>query len=363
MTPTRAVVITGASTGIGRVCAQHLSTLGFRVFAGVRKEADARALAPLMLDVTDEAQIVAAAATVRAALGDTPLAGLVNNAGIPGGGPLELIAIDELRRVFEVNVFGLVRTTQLFLPLLRESIGRVVNVSSIGGRVSSPFTGPYSATKFAVEALSDSLRGELRPWGMHVAIIEPGRIESEIWNKATSRADDVLGALSAEAKALYGPSLDRFAATLRRNGTTAAPTQLVADAVAHALTAKKPKTRYLVGKDAKAASVARAVLPDRAFDWLIRRDQGLDWDVPTPEDSCALPLSQPWRCSPSRPPPSPATRRSPSRSTSAPWTTGSRRTRCPSTRRGSSPTGRSSAPAPATRWRRAAAASPTSSST
>ncbi len=281
MTPSRAVVITGASTGIGRVCGQHLTTLGFRVFAGVRKEADARAveadgLVPLMLDVTNEDQIVAAAETVREALGDLPLAGLVNNAGIPGGGPIEFIELDTLRQIFEVNVFGLVRTTQAFIPLLRESQGRIVNISSIGGRVSAPFVGSYSSTKFAVEALSDSLRGELRPWGMHVAIVEPGRIESEIWNKANSYAEEVLGNYPAPVKALYGDSLDKIAAMLRRNQKLAAPTRLVAKAVAHALTARKPKTRYLVGKDAKAASMARAVLPDRAFDWVIRRDQGLD---------------------------------------------------------------------------------------
>ncbi|MEX0791398.1 MAG: SDR family NAD(P)-dependent oxidoreductase, partial [Actinomycetota bacterium] len=168
-----AVVITGASTGIGRATAPRLAAIGFRVFAGVRKQADADSLkqeapavTPLILDVTDEHSIAEAATAVKAAVGANGLAGLVNNAGITVPGPLEFLPAEDLRRQFEVNVIGPIAVTQAFMPLLRAGKGRIVNVGSIGGRVSTPFLGAYSASKFAIEAISDALRVELRPWGI-----------------------------------------------------------------------------------------------------------------------------------------------------------------------------------------------------
>src|SRR5712691_5002789 len=179
-----AVVITGAASGIGEACALHLDKLGFCVFAGVRREVDGAALqgkaserlTPLLLDVTDAASIRFAVEIVATGVVETGLAGLVNNAGITVAGPLEFLPVSELRRQLEVNVIGQVAVTQAFLPLLRRGQGRIVNMGSLAGRIATPFIGPYHASKFAMEALTDSLRMELRRWGMHVSLIEPGFI-------------------------------------------------------------------------------------------------------------------------------------------------------------------------------------------
>ena len=274
-----AVVITGASTGIGRATTLHLDGLGFRVFAGVRKEADAESLrgeasdrlTPIQLDVTDAAAIEAAAKTIAAEVGDAGIAGLVNNAGIGVGGPLEFVPLDELRRQFEVNVVGPVAVTQAFLPLLRQGRGRVVMVSSIGGRLAAPIIGPYSASKFAVEALSDSLRVELRPQGLHVAVIEPGAIETPMFEKAQSGGSEALANLPEEGERLYGAMgravLDKFA----EFGRAAIPPQRVARAIEHALTAARPKTRYLVGTDARIQAVMAWLVPDKLRDVIVSR--------------------------------------------------------------------------------------------
>jgi NAD(P)-dependent dehydrogenase (short-subunit alcohol dehydrogenase family) len=277
-----AVVITGASTGIGRACALHLDNLGFQVFPGVRKEADGDALrseaserlTPLLVDVADQASIEAAADTVTRTLDGQGLAGLVNNAGITVTAPLEFVPIDELRHQLEVNVIGQVAVTQAFLALLRKARGRIVNVSSIGGRVALPFLGPYAASKFAVEGLSDSLRRELRPWGIEVSVIEPGSVATPIWEKGVAAGDRLLEQMPPEGHALYGESVAKLrevaAATARRG----MPPEEVARTVERALTAPKPKTRYLVGRDAKVRARMKSVLPDRAFDRLIARALG-----------------------------------------------------------------------------------------
>ena len=178
-TRTGAVVVTGASSGIGRACALHLAALGLQVFAGVRRAEDGAALqaassarlTPMLLDVADETSIRAATDTITAAVGEAGLAGLVNNAGIGVAGPLEFLPLAEFRTQLEVNVTGQLAVTQALLPLLRQGRGRIVNMGSIGGRIAAPFVGPYSASKFALEALTDALRMELRPWGLHVAIV------------------------------------------------------------------------------------------------------------------------------------------------------------------------------------------------
>ncbi|HEV2125399.1 MAG TPA: SDR family NAD(P)-dependent oxidoreductase, partial [Chloroflexota bacterium] len=243
----RSVVITGASTGIGHACALHLDALGFRVFAGVRREADGDSLrrqasdrlTPLILDVTDEATIEAASEHVHQAMGDAGVSGLVNNAGIAIGGPLELIQLDDLRRQLEVNVIGQVAVTQAFLPLLRHGRGRIVNMGSISGRVAGPFVGPYAASKFAMEALTDSLRLELRPWGVHVAIVEPGVIATPIWEKSLSTAQDMLERLPAERRqrleTLYGSAMDRMRLATQGMSTRGVSPVAVARAVEHAL--------------------------------------------------------------------------------------------------------------------------------
>src|SRR5574341_29762 len=178
------IVITGASTGIGEACALYLDELGYRVFAGVRRPSDGETLkakasarlTPVVMDVTDVASIDRAVETVKQAVGSVGLAGLVNNAGIGVGGPLEVVPLADLRKQFEVNVIGQVAVTQAFLPLLRQGRGRIVNMGSIAGRVVMPFMGPYSASKFALEALTDAMRLEFQPWGIQVSIVEPGAI-------------------------------------------------------------------------------------------------------------------------------------------------------------------------------------------
>jgi NAD(P)-dependent dehydrogenase (short-subunit alcohol dehydrogenase family) len=270
----RAVVVTGASTGIGEACARMLAEHGFRVFAGVRKDADGERvrasgerIEPVRLDVTDEASIAAAAQQV----GEAPLAGLVNNAGISVSGPLEFVPLDEWRHQLEVNVIGQVAVTQAFLPALRRAKGRIVNISSVGGRVAAPMLSPYAASKFAIEGLSDSLRRELRPLGVHVAVIEPGSIATEIWRKGTAAADELLADAPPEVEQVYGPTIAAIRAQAVKSAEEAIPPEDVAKAVEHALTARRPRTRYVVGRDAKMRIRAAALLPDRAFDALVAR--------------------------------------------------------------------------------------------
>lgn len=269
-------MITGASTGIGYASALHLSSLGFQVFAGVRRDEDAERLRhangsiePLKIDVTDQASIDAAAQRVREATGGR-IAGLVNNAGIAVPGPLEYLPMDEFRRQIEVNLTGQVAVTQGFLPMLRPTRGRIVNIGSIGGRVGLPLLGPYAASKHAMEGLTDSLRRELRPAGIEVSIIRPGPIATEIWERGNNTADELLDRMPA-AEQQYGPAIAAARAGAQERMKEAIPPQEVAEVVAHALTSDKPRTRYLVGRRAKLLAVFATVLPDRVFDRLIER--------------------------------------------------------------------------------------------
>src|ERR687894_214914 len=194
------VLVTGASTGIGEATVLHLRELGFDVIGAVRKDEDAerlegQGLRTVRLDVTDAAQIAAA----RDSLGDAPLAGLVNNAGIAVASPLEFIPVDRLRQQLEVNLIGQIAVTQAFLPALRRAGGRIVMMSSIGGRVALPLVGPYNASKFGLEGASDSLRRELRPHGVDVILIEPGGVKTPIWKKSTRVATDIEAAMPPEA--------------------------------------------------------------------------------------------------------------------------------------------------------------------
>jgi NAD(P)-dependent dehydrogenase (short-subunit alcohol dehydrogenase family) len=278
-----AVIVTGASTGIGEACALRLDKAGFRVFAGVRKEEDgarvkaqaSERLSPLIIDVTDAASIALANDTVSAALGDAGLAGLVNNAGVGVGGALEYLPLDDLRRQLEVNVIGQIAVTQAFLPLIRKGRGRIVNMGSIGGKVATPFLGPYNASKFAMEALTDALRQELRPWGIQVVIIEPGNIKTPIWDKARSSADEVERSMPEEGRKLYSGAIKALRETVDKQAASGIPPDEVAKRVEHALTASRPKTRYLVGGDARMQHVLGRVVPDRARDGLVARYMGL----------------------------------------------------------------------------------------
>lgn len=275
-----AVVVTGSSSGIGRATALALAERGFHVFAGIRKPEDGEALVaaasgelePLELDVTDAGQISAAAERVREATGGR-LAGLVNNAGIvAGAGPIEGVDVDELRRQLEVNVVAQVAVTQAFLAMIRAAQGRVVLVSSIGGRMALPYISGYNASKHALEAIGDSLRQEMRQFGVGVSIVEPGSVATPFWEKGLAQAPQARAGLGGELESLYGDDLDRAEAASEKAAARGIPPERVAEAIVHALTASRPKTRYLVGTDAKIQAAVRKVVPDRGFDRLIARE-------------------------------------------------------------------------------------------
>jgi NAD(P)-dependent dehydrogenase (short-subunit alcohol dehydrogenase family) len=273
------VVITGTSSGIGRATAQALAAAGFRVFAGVRRDADGDALVqsancgrgggriiPVILDVTDPASIVAAAAEVGRTVGADGIGALINNAGIGMTWPVEAIPLEDLRRVYEVNVFGQVAVIQAFLPLLRAAAGRMVNIGSIGDRLSLPFGAPLTSSKWAIASITESLRLELRPWGIHVVLIEPASIHTDAVQKVEDDAERVLREMSDTDRALYAESyqsMTRNALARERDGSDP---DVVARAVLRALAARRPRTRYLVGKDARRLAFLARWAPDRLFD-------------------------------------------------------------------------------------------------
>ena len=274
---TPAVLITGASSGIGAACALHLDQLGWRVFASVRTEQDADALqhkasdrlTPLFLDVTDAGSITAVVETITAAVGAAGLAGLVNNAGVVVVGPLECLPANELQAQFAVNVLGLVAVTQAFLPLLRQGQGRIVNMGSLAGKVAFPLWGPYAASKFAVEALTDALRMELLPWHLMVSLVEPFVIATPLWKKIAPRLSENS---TQDAQRLYGPLLSYVDDSMPRTGQSGLPADKVAKAVVDALTAKTPKTRYVVTKPGLSLMIRLLrLLPDRTRDRLLRQ--------------------------------------------------------------------------------------------
>jgi NAD(P)-dependent dehydrogenase (short-subunit alcohol dehydrogenase family) len=268
------VVITGASTGIGRATALRLARAGFAVLAGVRREEDGadlraqdRRLEPVLVDVTDAGQIASLAARV----GGAPLAGLVNNAGIAVAGPLEGVPIDLVRRQYEVNVFGLLAVTQALLDPIRAGQGRIVNIGSIGGRINTPFVGPYSSSKAAVRSLSAALRRELRPWDIRVALVEPGALDTPIWRKGEQRAQETVDALPDRVRTLYARPLEALLAATRKIAANASSADDAAQAIEHALTAERPKAIYTVGREARIQGALHSVLPARTFDALVAR--------------------------------------------------------------------------------------------
>ena len=283
-----AVVVTGASTGIGRATALRLDAEGYSVFAGVRKEADARDLAqagsdrltPVTLDVTETDQIESTREQVAEAVGDRGVVGLVNNAGVGGGGPIEFMPLDELRTTLEVNLIGQVAVTQAFIPLIRRGKGTIVFIASIGGRVASPFMSPYNTSKFAIEALGESLRHELRPWGIEVVVVEPGSIDTEIWSKGNEQIRERLGEMPEDARRLYGPQMTRFGEVINETASRGIPPEKVAEVIHSAIASEKPKHRYLVGTDAKIGARLKGTLPDRIFSKLAARQLKMPTEAP-----------------------------------------------------------------------------------
>jgi NAD(P)-dependent dehydrogenase (short-subunit alcohol dehydrogenase family) len=265
----KSVVVTGASSGIGLASALRLANAGWRVYGGARTEEAVAALReqgvePLLLDVTDAGQIASAATAVG-----SELHGIVDNAGIAIAAPLELVPLEELRRQLEVNVVGQVAVLQAFLPALRAGRGRVVLMGSVGGRSALPFLGPYAASKHALEAFADVLRIELAPWGMTVSIVEPASVKTAIWTKGAEQADAMREGLAADAAELYAARIAKFREVALKRGP-GIDADVVARAVEHALTASRPKARYLVGRDAHLRAWIER-LPTRLRDRLLAK--------------------------------------------------------------------------------------------
>jgi NAD(P)-dependent dehydrogenase (short-subunit alcohol dehydrogenase family) len=260
-------LVTGASSGIGRACATHLAGLGFEVVAGVRDESDAPpGIEAVRLDVTSAHDVAAVAQRIGPRLD-----ALVNNAGIAVNGPIEVLPIEEWRRQLEVNVIGQVAVTRALLPALLTARGRIVNMSSIGGRFALPLLGPYTASKFALEAVSDCLRREIGPLGVHVACVEPGAIATPVWGKSRAEGERLVAAMPADARRRYETLISTVRREAERMEREGLPPTAVAEVVGHALTASRPRTRYVVGRDARMRAVAARLLPDRALDALVRR--------------------------------------------------------------------------------------------
>jgi NAD(P)-dependent dehydrogenase (short-subunit alcohol dehydrogenase family) len=283
-----AVVVTGASTGIGRATALLLDKQGYSVFAGVRKQEDAKdlkeaasdRLTPITIDVTKKRSITNSKQRVQRAVGEEGLAGLVNNAGVGGGGPIEFMPLDGFRKTLEVNLMGQLAVTQAFLPLIRPAKGTVVFIASIGGRIASPFLSPYNASKFAIEAIAESLRAEVKPWEIDVVVVEPGSIDTKIWEKGGDQVQEAQAALPPDAKRLYGKQLKRYGELLQETASRGIHPDKVARVIHRAIRSPKPKHRYLVGTDAKVAARLKGNLPDRTFSRLMGRQTKMPTDVP-----------------------------------------------------------------------------------
>jgi NAD(P)-dependent dehydrogenase (short-subunit alcohol dehydrogenase family) len=270
----KTALVTGASSGIGRATVRRLDQAGWKVFAGVRKEEDAAALRaessprlePLLLDVTDPKAIAAAAARVDAEPGG--LDGLVDNAGVAVPGPLETMPIEDFRRQVELNLTAQLAVTQAMLPAIRSARGRIVLITSLGGRVALPFTGAYHAAKFGLEAVGDSLRQELAPWGLRVVIIEPGSIDTPIWARGEASADQSLAG-SPRMQELYGAAIERYRKVIRDTAERGIPAEKVAAKIQVALDSRRPRTRYLVGIDAQIQGRLMPLLPTPVVDRIV----------------------------------------------------------------------------------------------
>jgi NAD(P)-dependent dehydrogenase (short-subunit alcohol dehydrogenase family) len=253
------------------------------VFAGVRTQSAAESLrraasdrlVPVMLDVTDAEAIDAALASIESALDGRGLVGVVNNAGVAHGGPIEYLPIEEWRTQLDVNVIGQVAVTKATMPLVRRGRGRIVFIGSVGGRVGTPLLGPYAASKFALEGIAESLRHELRPFGVRIVLVEPGAVKTDIWDKGRRYADEMEQILPAEATALYGDAIAGLRRSMEQQDRSGIPPEQVAHVVARALFAARPRARYLVGRDAQAAGLIARLLPDSAKDAIVRMVGGL----------------------------------------------------------------------------------------
>jgi NAD(P)-dependent dehydrogenase (short-subunit alcohol dehydrogenase family) len=270
------VLITGASRGIGRATSVRLAAAGWDVLAGVRQEADADALAavssritPVLIDITDAEQVGRLADEV------TELDALVNNAGVAMLGPMEGIPVAMLRAQMEVNFFGHMAVTQALLPRLRESRGRIVFTSSLSGRIATPLTGPYNASKFALEGAADALRMELKPWGIGVSLVEPAQIATDLWANAEADFDACIAAMPLAAQDLYAVHAAGFRKSIPLSQKLAAPVDKVARSIEKALTARRPRARYVVGAFPKAQATLSGASPTPVVDLILRKMTGV----------------------------------------------------------------------------------------
>jgi NAD(P)-dependent dehydrogenase (short-subunit alcohol dehydrogenase family) len=269
------IVVTGASTGMGAATAKELARKGFHVLAGVRRDVDADALRadgiePQILDITVDSDVAAIADRVaRDPLG-RPLRALINNAGIGVNGPVEALPIAEWRRQFEVNLFGHVAMIQALLPSLRRSSGTVVNISSIGGKVALPTYPAYAGSKFAMEALSDSLRREVSGSGVKVAVVEPGAVKTAMAERGIATADRLKAEMATDQLERYGALIDAMSNLARSFDTDGVPAEHAAKVIAKAATASRPRTRYTVGRDAAILARLSRVVSDRFLDRVVR---------------------------------------------------------------------------------------------
>lgn len=271
------VLVTGASRGIGRAIVRRLAENGWDVHAGVRTDADATDLAslhtrirPVRLDVTSQRDVDALAGELDR------LDAVVNNAGYAQGGPIEAVPLENLRRQLEVNVVGQVAVTQAVLPLLRASRGRIVFVSSVSGRIATPLTGVYNASKFAIEAVADAARLELHPWGIRVAVVEPAQTRTDVWEQAEQTLDAEFGALTPQHRDLYAGHVEGFRKKIiPMSLRMAKPADTVAAAVERALTARRPRARYVVGAGPRAQVRLAALTPTPVMDAVLRTASGV----------------------------------------------------------------------------------------
>ncbi len=278
----RAVIVTGTSTGIGKATALMLDHQGFHVFAGVRRQEDADALqrqaserlTAIHLDVTDDESIQAARELVQQAVGPDGLAGLVNNAGSTVPCPVEYLPMEEFRRQLEVNLFGPFALVKTFLPLLEKGRGRIVNVTSAGGRIAIPYMATYSASKFGLEGLSDTLRMELGRLGMHVSVVEPGGVATAMRGKLIRDTERWVGSFPKAGRERYGKLVETMARRVDAHSEHGSPPEVIARAILHALTSRRPKTRYAVGAGAKRLLTLRRILSDRMVDRIMFKTIG-----------------------------------------------------------------------------------------
>lgn len=279
----KTVVITGASSGIGRSSVSRMVQSGWQVFATVRKTQDGDQLrsdfgtsvTPVTMDVTNRASVNAAAEHIASLLEDSGLDGLVNVAGVGKVRPVEYMTEDDLQEIFNINVFGQIAVTQAFLPLLRTARGRIVNISSVGAHIAIPFGSLINATKSAFGIFNDTLRLELHPFGIHVSVVEPGAIKTPAVEKTLGDIEAVIRRLPPKGAAQYGNMLRDFARRAYEREMSGSSPAVVAEAIQHALTARRPRTRYRVGKHATLLATLAAFLPDRLLDTIRFRITGM----------------------------------------------------------------------------------------